>query len=359
MQGGRACGLIPLVLPAPPAPRNLASADPPFPFMWLHRYAVIVAASAILLIVAGGLVTSTASGLSVPDWPTTYGWPMFTFPLDKMVGGIFYEHSHRLIASSVGILTIGLAVWLWVAEPRRWLRRLGLVALVAVCAQGLLGGLTVLFFLPAPISIAHAGLAQIFFCIVVATALFTSRSWQAVDAQRPVDDLRLRMLAASTCAAVYAQILLGATMRHTDAGLAIPDFPLVFGGLLPPRWTAGIAIHYAHRVWALLVASAILVTAVRVWTHHRARRDLIRPVTLAVLLVMIQIVLGGLTVLSRRAVSMNTAHVVTGALVLATSLVIALRSWRICIAGTMQSDVPADLRLRTDVGTRTSVGAGA
>jgi len=327
--------------------------------MWLHRYAVVVAASTVLLIVAGGLVTSTASGLSVPDWPTTYGWSMFTFPLDKMVGGILYEHSHRLIASSVGMLTIGLAVWLWLVEPRRWLRRLGLVALAAVCAQGLLGGLTVLYFLPAPISIAHAGLAQMFFCLVVAIALFTSRSWQAVGTQPPVDDVRLRILATSTCAAVYAQILLGATMRHTDAELAIPDFPLVFGGLLPPRWTGGIAIHYAHRVGALLVASAILATAVRVWTHHRSRPDLTRPVMLAVLLVMIQIALGALTVLSRRAISINTAHVVTGALVLATSLVIALRGWRIRIAGKTQSDLPADLRLRTDMGTRTSAGARA
>lgn len=327
--------------------------------MWLHRYAIVVAASTVLLIVAGGLVTSTASGLSVPDWPTTYGWSMFTFPLDKMVGGIFYEHGHRLIASSVGMLTIGLAVWLWLVDPGRWLRRLGLVALAAVCAQGLLGGLTVVFFLPAPISIAHAGLAQMFFCLVVAIALFTSRSWQAADGRRPVDDGRLRILATSTFAAVYAQILLGATMRHTDAGLAIPDFPLVFGGLLPPEWTAGIAIHYAHRVGALLGASAILATAIRVWTRHRSRRDLIRPLTIAVLLMMIQIALGGLTVLSRRAVSVNTAHVVTGALVLATSLVIALRSWRIRFAGTAQSGVSADLRVPTDFSERTSLGAGA
>ncbi len=102
-------------------------------------------------------MTSTGSGLAVPDWPTTYGWSMFTFPLDKMVGGIRYEHGHRLIASSVGMLTIVLTVWLWFVERRRWLRRLGVAALAAVCAQGLLGGLTVLFFLPAPISIAHAG----------------------------------------------------------------------------------------------------------------------------------------------------------------------------------------------------------
>src|SRR5918995_854573 len=122
---------------------------------WLHRFAKLVAASTVLLIAAGGMVTSTGSGLSVPDWPNTYGWFMFSFPVSKWVGGIFYEHSHRLIASTVGFLTIIMAVWTWRGEPRRWLRRLAFVALGAVIVQGLLGGLTVLYFLPAPISIAH------------------------------------------------------------------------------------------------------------------------------------------------------------------------------------------------------------
>jgi heme a synthase len=326
--------------------------------MWLHRYAVLVAASTVLLIVAGGLVTSTASGLSVPDWPTSYGWSMFTFPLDKMVGGIFYEHGHRLIASTVGILTIVLAVWLWLAERRRWLRHLGVMALGAVCAQGLLGGLTVLFFLPPSISIAHAGLAQIFFSIVVSIALFTSRPWQTVDS-RLVDDRRLRISASATTAVIYLQILIGATMRHTDAGLAIPSFPLVFGGLIPHEWTTKIAVHYAHRVGALVVASAILAIAGHVWYHHRARRELTRPTTLAVILVLGQIALGGLTVLSRRAVAINTAHVVTGALILATSLVIALRSWRICFAPG-ESSIGAEVPLATDfTGKRSSLGARA
>lgn len=325
--------------------------------MWLHRYAVLLAASTVLLIVAGGLVTSTGSGLSVPDWPTTYGWSMFAFPLDKMVGGIFYEHSHRLIATSVGILTIGLAIWLWLAESRRWLRRLGCVALGAVCAQGLLGGLTVLFFLPAPVSIAHAGLAQIFFCLVVSIALFTSRSWHNSDVA--ADDRLLRIMASATTAAIYLQVLIGAAMRHTDAGLAILDFPLVSGGLVPPRWTAKIAIHYAHRVGALIVASAILATAARSWHHHRSRPELTRPATIAVLLVLLQIALGGLTVLSRREVSINTAHVVTGALVLATSLVISLRSW--CGRFTRnQSTLPAELPFARDLTRkRSSVGARA
>jgi cytochrome c oxidase assembly protein subunit 15 len=322
----------------------------------IHRFAAFVTASTVLLIVAGGLVTSTGSGLAVPDWPTTYGWSMFTFPLDKMVGGIRYEHGHRLIATSVGMLTIVLTVWLWLAEPRRWVRRLGVAALAAVCAQGLLGGLTVLFFLPAPVSIAHAGLAQIFFCLLVAITLFTSRSWETMGQRGPLDDRRLRLVASATTVAIYVQILVGATMRHTGAGLAIPDFPFVFGGLFPPDFTTGIAIHYTHRLGALVVAGAILATAGHVWFHHRSINWLTRPALLAVLLVVIQISLGGLTVLTRRAVSVNTAHVVTGALLLATSLVITLRSWRLRFPWRGEGTVAAEPTQSADL---SSAGARA
>src|SRR5687767_1302325 len=166
--------------------------------MAVHLFAAFVAAATALLIFAGGLVTSTGSGLSVPDWPNTYGWFMFTFPLDKMVGGVWYEHSHRLIASVVGFLILVLAVWLWRAESRTWVRRLGYAALGAVVTQGILGGITVLWYLPDPISIAHASLAQIVFCLTTAIALFTSRGW--TEARPPLspdavaDDAVLRKL---------------------------------------------------------------------------------------------------------------------------------------------------------------------
>jgi heme a synthase len=293
----------------------------------LHRFARLVAACTVLLVLAGSLVTSTGSGLSVPDWPTSYGWSMFTFPPSKWVGGILYEHTHRLIASTVGFLTIVLAVWLWLKDPRPWMKRLGLVALAAVIAQGVLGGLTVLFFLPAAVSTAHAGLAEIFFCLTVAIALFTSPGWNDQPAGAPASRTS-RRLAALTTALIYIQILLGATMRHTGAGLAIPDFPLIFGGLLPPRWDPKIAIHFAHRVGALTVFIAIASTAWYVRSHHRDRRDLTRPAALLLTLVVVQITLGGLTVLSGRDVAVNSAHVVVGALVLATSLVLTLRAWR-------------------------------
>jgi len=316
----------------------------------LHRFATFVAACTAVLVLAGSLVTSTGSGLSVPDWPTTYGWSMFTFPPSKWVGGILYEHGHRLIASGVGFLTIVLAVWLWIAEPRRWMRWLGVSALGAVVAQGVLGGLTVLFFLPAPVSTAHAGLAEIFFCITVAIALFTSRGWIAGyggSAEAGVDDRTLRGVATATAALVYTQIIVGATMRHTDAGLAIPTFPLAFGHIVPPVWTAKIAVHYAHRVGALVVLSAILATASHIWYHHRTRRELMRPATLLVLLVLAQIALGGLTVLSGRDMWINSLHVVCGALVLATSLVVALRSWRVRFADGEVARARA-VRLQTD-----------
>ena len=299
----------------------------------LHRFSKLVAGCTVLLVLAGSLVTSTDSGLSVPDWPTTYGWNMFTFPPSKWVGGILYEHGHRLIASSVGFLTILLAVWLGVSDPRRWMKRLGVAALGAVIAQGVLGGLTVMFFLPPAISTAHAGLAEIFFCMTVAIALFTSPRW--IDGYAGpddvVDDDGLRRLATATTALVFCQILVGATMRHTDAGLAIPDFPLMFGHLWPTHWDAKIAVHFTHRLGALFVLMAVTATAVTVWRRYRAggaHRELTRPATLLVALVAVQIALGAMTVLTRRDVWINSVHVVCGALVLTTSLVLTLRTWR-------------------------------
>src|SRR4051794_27423302 len=297
---------------------------------WLHRYTKLVVAATVLLIAAGGMVTSTGSGLSVPDWPTTYGWSMFSFPMSKWVGGIFYEHGHRLIASTVGFLTVILAVWTWRVDPRAWVRRLGFAALGAVILQGVLGGITVLLFLPPAVSIGHAALAQLFFCITLSLALFTSRGWR--EGTSSPDDPALRRIASATTTIVYVQILLGATMRHTGAGMAIPTFPLAFGHLLPPVWSAAIAIHFAHRVGAVVVIGAILATATRVLRHHHDRPELARPAMLLVLLVLTQATLGALVVLSGLEPLINTLHVVNGALVLGTSLVLTLRGFRPTIA---------------------------
>jgi len=314
----------------------------------LHRFAKIVAGCTVLLVLAGSLVTSTGSGLSVPDWPTTYGWNLFTFPPSKWVGGILYEHGHRLIASGVGLLTIFLTAWLWVSETRPWMRWLGIAALGTVVAQGVLGGLTVLFFLPAAVSTAHAGLAEIFFCLTIAIALFTSPQWIA---GRGVDDGALRAVATATTVLIYIQILVGAAMRHTDAGLAIPDFPLMFGHLIPDHWDSKIAIHFAHRAGAIIVTLAILATSAHVWYHHGSRRELTRPATLLPALVAVQIALGGFTVLSQRDVWINSLHVVCGALVLTTSLVLTLRTWRVRFV-----DATEDVRLKPDA-TRDATAA--
>jgi len=325
----------------------------------LHRFSKVVVAATILLLLAGSLVTSTGSGLSVPDWPTTYGWNMFTFPPSKWVGGIFYEHGHRLIASTVGFLTIILAGWLWIAEPRRWMRWLGVAALGSVILQGVLGGLTVLFFLPTAISSAHAGLAEIFFCMMVAIALFTSRSWLETPAS--VNDSTLRRVATWTTAVIYTQIIVGAVMRHSDAGLAIPDFPWMFGHVIPDHWDPKIAVHFAHRVGALVVTLSVLATTGHIWYHHRDRREFTRPAMLIVVLVAVQITLGALTVLSQRDIWINSVHLVCGALVLATSIVITLRSWQVRLAHGVRlkpDTTTANVRVRLKADT-TTVGSRA
>jgi cytochrome c oxidase assembly protein subunit 15 len=245
-----------------------------------------------------------------------------------MVGGIFYEHGHRLIASTVGFLTIGLLVLLWRIDSRRWIRRLGLAALAAVILQGVLGGLTVLYFLPAPISIGHAALAQMFFCLTVSIALFTSSGWLNAGALA-TDDRRLRSWTTTVTIVVYAQILLGATMRHLGAGLAIPDFPLSFGHLLPPAWPLPVAIHFAHRVGAVLIAVLVLSTVWMVVSRHRDRPELMRPSWLLFVAVGAQVTLGALVVLSRRQPVINTLHVATGAIVLGTALVLTQRTYRV------------------------------
>lgn len=302
--------------------------------LWLHRYNRVLAVASLLLITAGGLVTSTGSGLAVPDWPNTYGYFMFSFPVSMWVGGILYEHGHRLIASTVGLMTIVLAVWMTRVEPRRWVRRLGWIVLAAVVTQGLLGGLTVLYFLPAPISISHAGLAQIFFMLVVSLAVFTSPGWldrygrDSVATRSIAGDVALRRLALLTPVVIYLQILVGATMRHTGAGLAIPDFPLAFGRLVPSSWDPGIAIHFAHRVGAVVVVTFVVALSAHVLARQRARDELVRPAVLLLLLVLTQFTLGAWTVLSEKHVAVNTAHVATGAVLFVTSVVLGLRVHR-------------------------------
>ena len=279
--------------------------------LWLHRFAVVLAFCTLFLVVAGGLVTSNDAGLSVPDWPLSYGKLM-----PRMEGGIFYEHGHRMVATTVGFLTIILAVWLWRAEPRIWLKRLGWVVLGAVVAQGVLGGLTVIFLLPKPVSIAHACLAELFFSTTVAIALFTSPGWKR--GAMPVDDPgapSLHLLSVAVAAVVLAQVALGAAARHQ----ALNIIPHISGGLV--------------------VMAMVLWVVLRVLIRH-ARHQALRRAALALLtLTCCQVFLGIAAFMSRIAtadapqpmpvmVGFTVAHVAVGALTLAASVILAIQVFR-------------------------------
>ena len=289
----------------------------------IHRLAVLTAVATVGLIVAGGLVTSTESGLSVPDWPTSYGWSPFTFPVSKWVGGIRFEHTHRLLASAVGFLTAVLSFALARRDSRVWVRRLGYAAVGAVVTQGVLGGLTVLFLLPTAISVAHAFVAQTFFCLILTLAIVTSPRWREAPVSAPDG---LTRIGATTVAVIFLQLLIGAVMRHSEAGLAIPDFPLAFGRIVPRMSSFGVEIHFAHRIGALAVAALVFVC---MWRAARSgRRGLWKMSAFLGALVLFQIVLGASTVLSRKNVLITTAHVATGALLLGGALAFTLATRR-------------------------------
>lgn len=308
----------------------------------LHRFALFTAFCTFLLLIAGGLVTSTQSGLSVPDWPTTYGHFMFAYPLDQMVGGIFYEHSHRMIASTVGFLTVILAIWLWKRDDRGWMKMLGVTALIAVITQGILGGLTVQYLLPTAISVGHATLAQTFFVIVSAIALFTSTWWRTDQpALREAPPARILTICGIAVAMVYVQLILGAVMRHTNSGLAIPDFPLAYGQLFPnlsaesvdaynkqlmqsdvqiaaddPITSSQILIHMLHRMWGLVTGIVVAFSSLKLLKFSSSSLRLARLGYTQIIVITLQITLGAFTVLSRKAIDITTAHVATGALLL-------------------------------------------
>ncbi|HTR82647.1 MAG TPA: COX15/CtaA family protein [Bacteroidota bacterium] len=316
----------------------------------LHRFSVFCAVCTFFLIIAGGLVTSTGSSLAVPDWPLSYGQLM-----PPMVGGILYEHGHRMIASFVGLLTLILTVWLWRKEERRWVKILGITALGTVITQGLLGGLTVVLLLPTPISVAHATLAQTFFAIVSSIALFTSKWWIERAAQRPMDnDRTVFRLSLAAAAAVYVQLILGALMRHTGSGLAVPDFPLAYGQLIPslspdaiahynqqlidsnlrlfadgPVTSGQILIHMLHRAWALVVTGVSIGLIVKLARSSSLPAYIRRVGYVLSGLIALQITLGAYTVLTQKAVAVATAHVAVGALLLVTLVLLTLRIARL------------------------------
>jgi cytochrome c oxidase assembly protein subunit 15 len=290
--------------------------------IWLHRYAVFVASATFFLIIAGGLVTSTGSGLAVPDWPLSFGQ---VFP--RMEGGVLFEHGHRLIAATVGLLTVVLAVWAARSDVAARVRTLGWALVGVVVLQGVLGGTTVLLRLPSSVSVAHAGLAQIFFALTVLMAAATSpaspaRGTAGADPGAP----SVRAMTALGAVAVYLQILIGAVVRHIGAGMVIPDWPLSFGRLVPTITNSLVAWQYAHRTFALAVAALVVWTCGAVLARFRDQPLLARPASALLALIVIQVLLGGLTIWSVRAVVPTTTHVAVGALVFVTAVLLAART---------------------------------
>lgn len=295
--------------------------------VWLHRFAFFITCVTFPLIFVGGLVKSHEAGLSVPDWPTTYGYNMFTFPLHWMVGNIFYEHGHRLWASFVGFCILVMAFWLWWKESRPWVKKLGWYTLAVVCIQGALGGLTVYLLLPTWNSTAHAALAQITFCMTVALSMVTAAKWDdnVVKTASPLTD-KLRKYTYMSIAVIFIQLLLGAVMRHEEAGLAISTFPLAENGSIIPEFTSlGIALNFAHRVWAMIVGTIVIMTCLtglKAAKEHPAFRS--ASVT-GIVLVLMQITLGMITIWSAKDPNWTSLHVVGGAAVLASQFVLAVR----------------------------------
>jgi len=318
----------------------------------LHVLAVLTACATFPLIFMGGLVTSHQAGMSVPDWPNSYGYNMFLFPPRFWIGGIFYEHTHRLMGTVVGVLAIALVVASFLQPRVGWRQRwLALAVLGAVLFQGILGGLRVVL-VKLDLAIVHACVAQAFFCLAAFAALSTSKWW---NAPRPLQSPSGRgrglvMLGIATVATIYLQLIVGATMRHYQAGLAIPDLPLAYGKVLPPvspdgldavnvvrarRWnldpvTLGqVWLHFGHRLGAVFVSIMVLALAALVLRRYRTQPKLLVPAVLLIALLLVQLTLGVLTVLLRKPADVASAHVAVGALVLVTSFVLTARAVRL------------------------------
>lgn len=294
-------------------------------FAW---FCVFALAWTIILLFAGGFTTSIQAGMAFLDWPLSNGsinpegW--LTEP-DKRA-----EHSHRLLAASLGVLTIGLALWHAAYEARSWVRQLAYWLALAVPVQGVLGGLRVLLdwlntgashnLVATSFAVAHGVVAQLILCALVAIAIAHSRPWieRRGGLQREPDPA-LGRLGWIACATIVVQLLLGALMRHNQAALAIPTFPLTpDGGLVPSTWNFHIGIHFAHRAWAVVATVAIVVFAVRLWRCRHLGRVLGAGAVALVGLLSLQIWLGALVVWTVRNPHAATVHMLTGAFLLAT-----------------------------------------
>ncbi len=302
---------------------------------WLFAFAVLTAVVTFLLIGLGGLVTSHDAGMSVPDWPTSYGYNMFALPIKFWKGGAFFEHTHRLLASAVGLITTVLALWLWLKDPRRWMHWLGVAAFLGVVIQGILGGLRVRLQMD-DLGIIHGAVAQTFFVLICAIALFTSRAWSEMKLHQPVLVPRgLRSHVLFVTILIFVQLLIGATMRHQHAGLAIPDFPTAYGKFWPDTSAAAVAgynehrveingenpitasqivLQMVHRFVALLILSGVAAAAMLARKRLGGRDPLAKLAMVWLGLIVVQVALGAATIWTNKAADVATAHVLVGAL---------------------------------------------
>lgn len=333
----------------------------------VHRLALVTAAATFPLIFMGGLVTSHQAGMSVPDWPNSWGYNMFTFPPSKWVGGILFEHTHRLAASGVGLLTIVLLVTTWITDRRPWLRWTSVAVFLACLFQGVIGGLRVVLS-DRDLAIVHGCSAQLFFCFIAAFCVMTSRFWSRRHEIPASPSVRhVLRLALITVAMILIQLIVGAIMRHEEAGLAIPDFPTSFGHWLPPTHIDAlfrdqaihrfgtelglsrvtlfqIWIHFAHRVGAALVSLCVISLAILIFLRLRAHPDFTRLAWAALALLVIQVSLGISTVLLRKPADVASAHVAVGALLLVTNWVIAMRAIGAVTAQPIHETANSDLQ---------------
>lgn len=307
----------------------------------LNRFAIFVACATFFLIIAGALVTSNDAGLATPDWPRSNG---SFFP--KMVGNLFWEHGHRMVATTVGMLTIALMIYILAKENRSWVRKLGIFALLAVIAQGLLGGLTVKLMLPLAVSTAHATLAQLFFCTTVSLAVFTSRSWiEARSLEEEKGTLPLRYLCTAALVTIFLQLIIGATLRHSAT----------WDQHLPTQ------LILTHIGGALAVTIALGSASLAVLRRHKDEKFLTRPATVALFLLVVQLSLGIAAYVTRLKspddpqplnpmISITVAHVACGALVFVSTIVLTLRTYRVLPARPAEEQsLLQDYRIRQEI----------
>ena len=317
----------------------------------LHLWCLATLTATFVLLCSGGIVTSKGVGMSVPDWPTTYGYNMFFFPISSWVGGIFHEHLHRLIASGIGLMTMILTVSTLAVEPRRWVKNLAVIAFFAVCLQGLLGGLRVSLY-KNEIGIFHGMLAQSFFCTLGILAVSTSPSFirKKWDIFLPHPFLKKIVLLAT--ALIFVQLGLGASMRHAHLGLSIPDFPLAYGKIIPdtstatvqkineariadhqmPTTPAQIWLQMGHRSMAFLILGVVAAVAALSFSNPVAR-SAVPWAAVWLGMILCQIGLGAWTVWSNKAADIATSHMALGALSLLVGVLFTFRLFRASESG--------------------------